>query len=72
MKIKTVVESDKEIFREGDIVELKGHSRIVIGKIKYIDLSWIEIDCSSRFKSSVRKEDLKDFYSIKHYEESEE
>lgn len=71
MEIKTIVEYKGEIFKKGDIVELKGHSRIVVGKIEWIDLSYVELDCSTKFKSSIKKEDLKDFYSIKHVESEE-
>lgn len=72
MEIKKVIEAKNAFFKEGDVVKLKGHSRSIVGRIKYIGLSFIEIDCSERFKSILRQEKLGDYYSIEHYEESEE
>lgn len=84
MNIKPIevleVENNNKIiqFKRDDIVEIDignpwdNDSCVVIGKILFIDLTSLELDCSTLYYSDVKTISYEDISSIKLYDEGED
>ena len=69
--LRTEIKGETQDFEKGDIVNIyttEGFGKTYTGKITYVDIKWLEVDCSTLYNNDLRRFKFNEFHDIEKVE----